>query len=198
MARLLKKNPGGEPDIIELNLGVNRFGRAPENHFQVNHTSVSSQHCEVILTAEGVLLRDCGSTNGTFLNGEPVKEGVLQPGQILRLGAVEFLVETTEVKISIPRIEREIPVPPVVLADGGLLCPRHPEARITHRCTFCHSVLCDDCVTRLKRRGGKVLKLCALCSRPVEFIGEEKPKKKSFFSKLTSTIKLPFVGRKRQ
>jgi len=196
MARLLKKNPTGEPEALELNMGVNRFGRDKENHFQIVHATVSSHHCDITLTAEGVLLHDRGSTNGTFLNGEPVKEAVLQEGQTLRLGDVELLVETTEVVIAIPKIEREIPAPPVVLSDGGLLCPRHPEARITHCCTFCHSVLCDDCVTRLKRRGGKVLKLCALCSHAVEPIGGEKAKKKSLLAKLSATVKLPFTHRR--
>jgi len=118
-------------------------------------------------------------------------------GQTLRLGDVELFVETTDVHIAIPEIERVIPTPPIVLPGGAMLCPRHPEAKVTHRCTHCHSVLCEDCVKYLRRRGGKTLKLCALCSRPIELIASDKPKKKSFFAKLTSTIKLPFLrGRK--
>lgn len=193
MARLLKKNGTGEPEVLELNLGVNHFGRNPENHFSINHPTVSSLHCDITLTANGVLLYDHNSTNGTFVNGQIVKQAVLQAGQTLRLGDVEFYVETTEVHIAIPEIERPMPAPPVVLKDGGMLCPRHPEAKVTHRCTHCHSVLCDECVTRMRRRGGKTLKLCALCSHPVELIVAEKPKKRGFFAKLTSTIKLPFL-----
>jgi hypothetical protein len=200
MARLLRKNGTGEPEILELNLGVNHFGRNPENHFPIDHPTVSSLHCDITLTADGVLLHDHNSTNGTFIDGQPVQQGVLLAGQTLRLGDVELFVETTEVRIAIPEIERVIPSPPVVLPDGAMLCPRHPEAMVTHRCTHCHSVLCDDCVTRLRRRGGKTLELCALCSRAVELIVADKPKKKSIFakfSKLTATIKLPFLrGRK--
>ena len=197
MARLLRKNGTDEPEVLELNLGVNHFGRNAENHFPINHPTVSSVHCDLILTADGVLLHDHNSTNGTFIDGQPVRQAVLQPGQTLRLGDVELFVETTDVHIAIPEIERPIPAPPVVLPDGAMLCPRHPEARITHRCTHCHSVLCDACVSRLRRSGGKTLKLCALCSHPVELILAEKPKKKSFLAKLTATIKLPFLrGRK--
>jgi pSer/pThr/pTyr-binding forkhead associated (FHA) protein len=193
MARLLKKNGTAEPEVLELNLGVNHFGRNPENHFPINHPTVSSLHCDITLTANGVLLYDHNSTNGTFVNGQIVKQAVLEPGQTVRLGDVELFVETTDVHIAIPEIEHPIPAPPVVLKDGGMLCPRHPEAKVTHRCTHCHSVLCDACVTRMRRQGGKTLKLCALCSHPVELIVSEKPKKKSFFAKLTSTIKLPFL-----
>ena len=197
MARLLKKNGAGEPEVLELNLGLNQFGRNSENHFAIDHPTVSSHHCDITLTAEGLLLHDHDSTNGTFIDGQPVRQAALLAGQTLRLGDVELFVETTEVHIAIPEIERVIPTPPVVLPSGAMLCPRHPEAMVTHRCTHCHSVLCEDCVKYLRRRGGKTLKLCTLCSRPVELIAADKPKKKSFFAKLTATIKLPFLrGRK--
>lgn len=193
MARLLRKNGPGEPEVLELNLGVNHFGRDPECHFPIEHPTVSARHCDLILTAAGVLLQDHDSTNGTFINDARVKQAVLQPGQRLRLGDVELIVESVEARIAIPVIEREIPAPPVVLASGAMLCPRHPEAKVTHRCTHCHSVLCDVCVTRLRRKGGKTLKLCKLCSNPVEFLPGCEPKKKTLFSKLTSTIKMPFL-----
>lgn len=196
MARLIRNNPAGQAEFLDLKLGVNRFGRDPESDFPVNHPTVSTQHCELILTADGVLLRDVGSTNGTFINDAIVKQAVLQNGQRLRLGDVEFVVEATDVKIAIPEIERPVPAPPVVLPDGAILCQRHPGARVTHRCTHCHSVLCDECVTRLRRKGGKTLKLCKLCSHQVELLVAEKPKKKSFLAKLTATIRLPFLRSK--
>ena len=120
MARLLKSNATGEPEVLELKLGVNHFGRDPENHFPVNHPSVSTHHCELILTADGVVLRDLGSTNGTFLDGQPVQQALLAPGQKLRLGEVEFEVASTDVHIAIPTYERPIPAPPVVLPDGAM------------------------------------------------------------------------------
>jgi hypothetical protein len=197
MARLIRKDGTNEPEVFELNLGVNHFGRSPDNHFPISHSTVSSLHCDLTLTADGVLVHDHNSTNGTFLDGQRVKQAVLQQGQVLRLGDVELFVETTEVHISIPEIERVIPAPPIVMPDGSMLCPRHPEARISYRCTHCHSVLCDECVTRLRRRGGRTLRLCSLCSHRVEPIAPEEPRKKSIFSKLTATIKLPFLrGRK--
>jgi hypothetical protein len=48
----------------------------------------------------------------------------------------------------------------------------------------------------MKRKGGKIHKFCKLCSGSVELLGGEKPKKKSFFASLTSTIKLPFLRSK--
>jgi len=77
-----------------------------------------------------------------------------------------------------------------------MLCPRHPESKVTHRCTHCHAVLCDACVHRMRRKGGKTLKLCALCSHACVSIGPEKRKKRSILGLLSKTIKLPFLHRK--
>jgi hypothetical protein len=111
----------------------------------------------------------------------------------VRLGDIELLVETTEVVVAIPKFDRPLVAPPVVLTDGSLLCPRHPRVRATHQCTKCREILCDACVHRLRRRGGKILKLCPICSGSVEIIGGEKPKKKTLLDILNKTVKLPFV-----
>ncbi len=138
-------------------------------------------------------MRDCGSSNGTYVDGERINEATLKSGQTLHLGQVELLVETTEVTIAIPKIEVARPAPPVVLEDGSLICPRHPGSRATHQCTHCHEVLCDACVHWLRRRGGKLMKLCPLCSHSCVPIGAEKRKKKSLLGLLHKTVKLPFI-----
>jgi uncharacterized Zn finger protein (UPF0148 family) len=102
-------------------------------------------------------------------------------------------VESAEVTVAIPEIHVPRPAPPVVRKDGSMLCPRHPGATVTHQCTYCMEVLCDTCVTRLRRRGGKVLKLCPLCSHACELLGGEKTKKRSFLGFLQETVKLPFI-----
>ena len=199
MASLLVKSEGFNTQVIHLKLGLNRFGRAPTNDFQLEHPTISARHCEIILGADSVEVRDCDSTNGTFIDGEPVTHSALRAGQTLHLGDVELFVEETEINIAIPEIEvARFSAPPVVLSDGSLVCPRHPQAHATHQCTNCREVLCDACVHRLRRRGGKLLKLCPLCSHLCERIGGEKKKKKSFFSFLHKTVKLPFVREQRR
>lgn len=198
MAKLLITSEGFHNQIIEPKLGVNRVGRSPANDFQVEHPTISGLHCELVLDNDGLLVRDCDSTNGTFVNGEPVRETRLQAGQTLQLGDIEFLVETIDTTIAIPRFDVSRQAPPVVLSDGGMICPRHRGSRVTHQCTHCHEVLCDECVHRLRRRGGKVLKLCPLCSHKVEPLGGTKKKKKTFLGFLQQTVKLPFLtGTKR-
>ena len=198
MAKLLIKTNGVESRVLELCLGVNRVGRSPGNHFQLDHPTVSTTHCELVLGGDGVLLRDCDSTNGTFVNGKRVQQATLRAGQTVHLGDVELFVETTEVIVAIPQFDRPRPAPPVVLPNGAMLCPRHPQAPATHQCTHCHEVMCAGCVHHLRRHGGKMFMFCPLCSSPVEIIGGVKPKKKSFLGMLKQTVKVPFLRGKRR
>ena len=194
MASLLLKTDGFGSRVIELKLGVNRFGRGADNDFQIPHPTVSTEHCEVLLRDGQIIVRDCGSTNGTYLDDEPVCEQVMRPGQVLRLGEVELLVETTDVRIAIPRFEASRPAAvPVVSADGLMHCLRHPQGEVVYRCSHCGELLCDACVTRLRRRGGAMLKLCPLCSHKAERIVPVKKKKRTFLEILNQTIKLPFI-----
>ena len=101
MARLLIKTEGLENRTLELRLGVNRVGRDPDCDFPIIHPTVSTNHCELVVTGVGVMLRDCNSTNGTFLNGDPVREAWLLPGQEVKLGDVELFVESTEVNVAV-------------------------------------------------------------------------------------------------
>ncbi|HWV98875.1 MAG TPA: FHA domain-containing protein [Candidatus Acidoferrum sp.] len=199
MAKLIIKTEGAPDRVIQLHLGANRFGRSPENHFPIDHPTVSARHCEISVGDGAPVVRDCGSTNGTFVNGELVKEATLMAGQTLHLGEVELFVETTEVALAIPKFDMPHPTPPVVREDGSLLCPRHKETPATYQCTHCLEVMCDDCVHRLRRKGGKVLKLCPLCSHPCERIGgAAKKKKKTFLGFLQQTVKLPFISKREE
>lgn len=196
MARLLIKSDGFGEQIIELKLGVNRFGRSPKCDFQIEHPTISALHCEIELSDGSLLLRDCNSTNGTFVGGQLIKEATLHEGQTFCLGDVVFFVENAQVRIAIPQIEvvDHRPAPPVVLADGALVCPRHPMARATYQCTHCASVMCADCLHIIKRRGGKAHKMCPTCSHECELIGVDKKKKrKGLLGLLAKTIKLPFA-----
>jgi len=195
MAKLLIKTEGLENTLIELRLGINRLGRSADADFQINHATVSSLHCELVLRDSGVLLRDLESTNGTFLNNQPVREAELSAGQTLRLGDVELLVDNTEANVAIPKFANtELPAPPVVKADGDMACPRHRSATVTHQCTHCHEVMCFACIHRLRRKGGqKTLNLCPICSGTVEILGgAPKPAKRSVFARVGETVKLAF------
>lgn len=123
---------------------MNRIGRSPDCEFQIEHPTVSILHCEVVLTAKGIILRDGNSTNGTFLNGDTITEAFLAEGQIIHVGDVELLVESMEVRIEIPETEVDRPMPLAVQHDGTILCARHPEVHVTYRCTHCGELMCAN------------------------------------------------------
>ena len=80
---------------FELGKSWVTIGRAPGNAFQIVETSVSGQHCEVFSRGDELVVRDMRSTNGTFINGVLVTEGLLKIGEVLRLGDIELSFENS-------------------------------------------------------------------------------------------------------
>ena len=94
MAKLVVLSEGMTGQSYELKVDKTTIGRVDDNTFQIAQSSVSSHHCEVLLRGTDIVIKDLNSTNGTFINNQPVKdEAVLKPGQILRLGEVEIRLE---------------------------------------------------------------------------------------------------------
>jgi hypothetical protein len=94
MARLVLLSEGLTGKTFELKPELTTVGRLPDNALQIPEASVSSHHCEIQMRGNDLFVRDLDSTNGTFINGEKIKEGVVKPGQILRLGMVDMRLET--------------------------------------------------------------------------------------------------------
>lgn len=67
------------------------IGRDPQCQLRPASPAVSKQHCGISVRDGKVFVRDCGSTNGTFLNGEQIAaECEANPGDRLRVGPLEF------------------------------------------------------------------------------------------------------------
>jgi pSer/pThr/pTyr-binding forkhead associated (FHA) protein len=94
MPKLVLLSEGLTGRTCELKNGTTTVGRVSDNAFEIAEASVSSHHAEITLRGNDVVVKDLGSTNGTFINGEKIEEGVLKPGQILRLGMIEMRLET--------------------------------------------------------------------------------------------------------
>jgi pSer/pThr/pTyr-binding forkhead associated (FHA) protein len=94
MVKLVVLSEGFSGRSYELKVDKTTIGRVDDNTFPITEPSVSSHHCEVLLRGNEVLVKDLGSTNGTYINGQKITEGVLKPGQILRLGQIEVRLES--------------------------------------------------------------------------------------------------------
>ena len=53
---------------------------------------ISRHHARLQVTADGVLVEDMSSANGTFINDKRVQNGLLKPGEELRLDTVRFML----------------------------------------------------------------------------------------------------------
>jgi pSer/pThr/pTyr-binding forkhead associated (FHA) protein len=61
------------------------IGRSRSCQLRLPSGDASRRHAEILATADGYQLRDLGSTNGTFVNGEPVKDRLLRPGDRIEI-----------------------------------------------------------------------------------------------------------------
>lgn len=93
MAKLVVLSEGFAGTVHELKSDRTTIGRLEDNAFQLAEASVSGHHCEIAIEGAEVRVKDLNSTNGTFINNQPIKEAVLQPGQVLRLGQIELRLE---------------------------------------------------------------------------------------------------------
>jgi Nif-specific regulatory protein len=83
-----------------------RAGRDRGNEIHLRDLAVSRWHCVVEEAESGYLLRDLDSRHGTFVNSVPVRERLLEEGDLVTLGASLFLFQThddgTEIKETTP------------------------------------------------------------------------------------------------
>ena len=72
--------------------GTMVIGRQHDSDIPVPAEEISRHHAKLQVTADGVLVEDMGSANGTFVNDKRVQSGVLKPGEELRLDTVRFML----------------------------------------------------------------------------------------------------------
>ncbi|NOY90866.1 MAG: GAF domain-containing protein [Deltaproteobacteria bacterium] len=94
MARIIIIGPEGrvERELVPHNT----LGRHPENTHQVLDRIVSKEHCHIDERDGRYVLRDLGSLNGTFINGERVDERVLNTGDEITLGSTRIIYQGDE------------------------------------------------------------------------------------------------------
>jgi len=99
LAALVENADGPQP--VEHRLGsVNYIGRTPDNHIQVAAPNISRRHAVVEIVNAGYCIRDLESQNGTFVNGERIKQHTLVDGDHILVGQTEFVFQTPSVGAS--------------------------------------------------------------------------------------------------
>ncbi|MGI9149170.1 MAG: M48 family metalloprotease [Chloroflexota bacterium] len=89
-ARLVARS--GHSDARAYTLDGRRLvaGRSPSADVQVNDRAASRRHFEIVWEEPDYVVRDLGSHNGTFLNGERIASANLRDGDTVRLGCTEL------------------------------------------------------------------------------------------------------------
>ena len=62
------------------------IGRKPHNDIQIDNLAVSGEHAAIITILNDSFIEDLGSTNGTMVNGKPVKKHFLQNNDVIEIG----------------------------------------------------------------------------------------------------------------
>jgi pSer/pThr/pTyr-binding forkhead associated (FHA) protein len=79
---------------IRLANGVTTVGRQEGCQLRISSSQVSRRHCQLLEQQGALLVKDLGSSNGTFVNGRRISDAqVLQPGDELSIGQVRFRIE---------------------------------------------------------------------------------------------------------
>jgi two-component system, cell cycle response regulator len=66
------------------------LGRSSKCDIQIDQESISRNHSKIVNTGKSILIRDLGSTNGTYVNDEPIDEYVLRDGDLIKIGRTIF------------------------------------------------------------------------------------------------------------
>jgi predicted component of type VI protein secretion system len=83
-----------ETGTIRLVDGVNSIGRHDDCLIRIRSSQVSRRHCELLEDGGALIVRDLGSSNGTYVNGNRVLgQQRLSPGDVLTVGGVSLRVE---------------------------------------------------------------------------------------------------------
>ncbi len=86
MPRLVLSLDGVVLREITLSKDRTTIGRRSHNDVVIDNLAVSGEHAVMISNGDDTYLEDLGSTNGTTVNGQPIKKHLLQSGDTVEIG----------------------------------------------------------------------------------------------------------------
>jgi len=118
--------------LKEFNLSKERtlIGRKAHNDIQIDNLAVSGEHAAIITILNDSFIEDLGSTNGTMVNGKPIKKHFLQNNDVVEIGKhklkyfndapAQASAADFEKTMIIRNPAKAAPPPPKPAADAGL------------------------------------------------------------------------------
>jgi FHA domain-containing protein len=83
-------NGPGQDRVFTIRAPITTIGRGLDNDLVLESTDVSRHHARIEFNAGQWQLLDLGSTNGTRVNGQPVRQALLQAGARLEFGSLQM------------------------------------------------------------------------------------------------------------
>lgn len=118
--------------IIELKMGKNLIGRAPQCDVKLVSPGVSKEHTEVAVFKDKIVITDLKSSNGTYLNGIRIQNSLMRLGD--KLGVHDVLIDVIpapEARVSSKTKTHTstgtgVPSPMMMYQDGGAAAMQMP------------------------------------------------------------------------
>ncbi len=132
----------------------------------------------------GVTVKDLQSSNGTLIDGEPVSESILLPGQLFQVGEVRLQLAPAAA-----------PMTAQIVSDAH--CKFHPHNLSRFLCPKCHGNFCELCVNARSSSGkpSYICRTCAVeCTPVMAAVATDDSPPPAFLSQIFDAFKYPLRG----
>jgi EAL domain-containing protein (putative c-di-GMP-specific phosphodiesterase class I) len=205
---LERKSLDGSLWVIPLDHSPFAIGRKEGSSLLLTAEGVSRKHAEIIETSDGWLIKDCGSTNGTFVNGRRLTDNrLLNHGDYITIGGIRFDVveqiddsECTQIiSPDAENLERMLDLkvvvpcfqPMVSLSDGTLI-----GYETLGRIAYDGLPNCPTQLFQISRRVGRQIELSELFrSTALEYAAQIGVKELILFNTLPEEMNLECLNR---
>jgi pSer/pThr/pTyr-binding forkhead associated (FHA) protein len=123
----------GERRTFPLSRNIVIVGRREDCDLRIPLGDVSRKHCRIVVE-DGLRIQDLGSSNGTYVNNQRVQETDLNPGDVIRIGPVTFVVqingEPPDDEIQLPEANPNTDTSVTSPSDSGINLEALDEAEL--------------------------------------------------------------------
>ncbi|HQZ45953.1 MAG TPA: FHA domain-containing protein [Usitatibacteraceae bacterium] len=141
------------------------IGRKPHNDIQIDNLAVSGEHAAIITILNDSFIEDLGSTNGTMVNGKPIKKHFLQANDVIEIGKHKLkYFNDAPSQTSAADFEKTM----IIRSPARPAAPPAPPAQATGPAATGASPerVASDTVTNMKAPAPEVVKPAAAPSSP--------------------------------
>ena len=125
LAGKVRMTRGNQPErVLSLSQAQVVIGRDPACDVQLDYAQVSGRHARIDVKGGNFVLTDLSSANGTWVNGQRVRNRILRPGDVIGLGPYRFTF-TPDQTLTVKNFDGDMSVQ----ADGILVAVRDSKTR---------------------------------------------------------------------